>query len=487
VTARRAAVCCAAVCLAAAAAPLHAQEPETRAELLAAERTEKAEHLEPPAPSGLERALLALENDRILERVLHPAEGLYPKIGNVTAGSGFAVGPAYRRPALFGGHADFMASAAATFTKYWMIDLRLAFPRLADGRAFAEVQAQRYDFPSEDFFGLGPASNRDAHTTFGLQNTLVGGTAGVRLLEWLALSGRVDYLTPRLSGGEEGTSIEQRFDAGAAPGLLQQPDFLHYEGLIEVNFREPRGNPRRGGRYAVSLQQFDDRDFSRYSFHRVEADAQHYFPMFNQRRVIALHAFASSSSAADGDAVPFYLQRTLGGPDDLRGFRRFRFRDENILLLQAEYRWEIFTAVDGALFYDAGKVAADRGGLDVDDLETDYGIGFRFGTRNGVFLRIPHRGRVRQLGRQALHLQVRPCLLGPACPRGPAPAPRPARRWPPPRCWRRGRASTLTIRSGSTTTARWTPAARSPSRAATATTSSSTPFSSRAIAATCVR
>ena len=86
--------------------------------------------------------------------------------------------------------------------------------------------------------------------------------------------------------------------------------------------------------------------------------------------------------------MPFYLLRTLGGPDDLRGFRRFRFRDENSILLQAEYRWEIFTAVDGAIFYDAGKVASRHEDLNLEDLESDYGIGFRFGTRNGVFLRV---------------------------------------------------------------------------------------------------
>ena len=104
--------------------------------------------------------------------------------------------------------------------------------------------------------------------------------------------------------------------------------------------------------------------------------------------MLAFHAFTSLSDADDGQQVPFYLQRSLGGPDDLRGFRRFRFRDRHVLLLQAEYRWEIFTAVDGAIFYDAGKVASRAEDLDLQDLESDYGIGFRFGTANGVFLRI---------------------------------------------------------------------------------------------------
>ena len=50
--------------------------------------------------------------------------------------------------------------------------------------------------------------------------------------------------------------------------------------------------------------------------------------------------------------------------------------------------WEIFSAMDGAIFYDAGKVASRAEDLTLDDLESDYGIGFRFGTANGVFLRV---------------------------------------------------------------------------------------------------
>ena len=120
----------------------------------------------------------------------------------------------------------------------------------------------------------------------------------------------------------------------------------------------------------------------------MDVDLQQYVPLVRDRRVIALRAFASSSDADAGQEVPFYYQRTLGGPDDLRGFRQFRFRDKNVLLLQAEYRWEIFTAVDGAIFYDAGSVAPRFEDLSFSDLESDYGIGFRFGTRNGVFLRV---------------------------------------------------------------------------------------------------
>lgn len=374
--------------LLAVAAPSEGQEPQTRQEALRRQREEKSQQLAPPERSGLERALFDLESGRLLERVLNPPEGFYPKIGNITAGSGFSFGPAYRKPGLFGGNADFSAFGAASFQRYWMIDTRLTLPRLAKERVSVDVHAQRYEFPEEDFFGLGPDSHRTDEVAYGVASSVFGGTGSIRPRQWLTVGAGLDYLTPHVSTLGDGRRIDTLFNEASAPGLATQPDFLRYELFADLNYREPRGNPRRGGRYAVALEQFDDRDGDRYSFRRVEVDLQQYLSMLNDRRVLAFHAVVSTSDADPGREVPFYFQRTLGGPDDLRGFRRFRFRDRNMLLLQAEYRWEIFTAVDGAIFYDAGRVAPRFEDLGFDNLESDYGIGFRFGTRNGVFLRV---------------------------------------------------------------------------------------------------
>src|SRR5262245_52948234 len=72
------------------------REPQTRAEALLLEREEKAKDLHAPQPAKLERYLLDLEAGRLFERILNPAEGLYPKFGSITAGSGFSIGPGYR-------------------------------------------------------------------------------------------------------------------------------------------------------------------------------------------------------------------------------------------------------------------------------------------------------------------------------------------------------------------------------------------------------
>ena len=56
--------------------------------------------------------------------------------------------------------------------------------------------------------------------------------------------------------------------------------------------------------------------------------------------------------------------------------------------MNAEYRWEAFTGMDMALFFDAGKVAPKASQINFHDLEGSAGVGFRFNVKNNVFLRL---------------------------------------------------------------------------------------------------
>jgi hemolysin activation/secretion protein len=78
---------------------------------------------------------------------------------------------------------------------------------------------------------------------------------------------------------------------------------------------------------------------------------------------------------------------TLGGSDDLRGYRNFRFHDNNALLMNAEYRWEVAPALDMAIFADAGRVFSRPEAFALSDLKAAGGFGFRFKTRDAVVLR----------------------------------------------------------------------------------------------------
>jgi outer membrane protein assembly factor BamA len=152
--------------------------------------------------------------------------------------------------------------------------------------------------------------------------------------------------------------------------------------------RDQPGNPRAGGYYGVTWRRYSDHDFDRYGFRAFLADLQHFFPIFDKKRVIALRGRIVTTGAETGQIVPFYFRPTLGGSDSLRSARDFRFRDSNMMAVNAEYRWEAFSGLDMALFADLGKVAPRAADLDFSDLEQAFGVGFRFNTYRTVFLRL---------------------------------------------------------------------------------------------------
>jgi outer membrane protein assembly factor BamA len=205
----------------------------------------------------------------------------------------------------------------------------------------------------------------------------------------LAMGGGVEWQWPEIGAGLSPVwpSIETVFDPESAPGLDGASSYRRPNAFVAYDYREPR-NPRRGGFYRVEASQVEDRSGGNYSFSRVDVDVRQYVGFLDGRRVFALRALGTTTSVVEGDEIPFYLLPSLGGNDTLRGFRALRFRGPHRILLQGEYRWDVWSGLEAALFADAGKVAQRRGDLNLRDLETNWGFGFRFNTDEGVVVRV---------------------------------------------------------------------------------------------------
>ncbi|HXW07410.1 MAG TPA: BamA/TamA family outer membrane protein [Vicinamibacterales bacterium] len=370
-----------------AAAPLAAaQEPATRAEADRQRREEKNASTEQYQPSGFERGLKFFETRGIF---LLDREGFYPKLGSLATGSGFAYGAGYRDRDLFNDKGRLDLWAATSIRRYWATEARLTFPELASNRLHLESWVAHRDYPEEDYFGLGPESNRSDQTSYAIRSDRVGARAGVRPVPLALIGGGVEYLNPRLGSGEDPRvpSIEEIFDPSTAPGLGESVNFIRSMAFLEIDYRQPR-NARKGGWYRVEFSHVDDRSTGTYTFNRTDVDLRQFIGFLAERRVLAARLFVSTSDTDAGQVMPFYLMPTLGGNDTLRGFRDYRFRGPHAILVQAEYRWELWSGLDAALFYDAGKVATRRSDLDFEDLQSDYGFGFRFNTNEAVVLRV---------------------------------------------------------------------------------------------------
>jgi len=362
------------------------QEPATRADADRQRRAAKNDDLQPYQPGGLERAMRFAEEKAIF---IVGREGLYPKAGSLTTGSGFAFGPGYRDRDLFDKKAVIDLWAARSVQGYWATEARITFPRFAHKRLTLEAWGAHRDYPQEDFFGIGPDSSREDQTSYAIRTNLFGTRAGVRPFQFVLAGGGLEFLNPQLGRGEDEhvPSIEQRFTPLEAPGLGASVDYVRSSAFLEVDYREPK-NARRGGWYRLDFSHWDDRSTGRFTVNRFDADLRQFVGFLAGRRVVAARLFVSTSDTEPGATMPFYLMPTLGGNDTLRGFRQYRFRGPHAILTQAEYRWEIWSGLDGALFYDAGKVAERRGDLNFDQLETDYGFGFRFNTDEAIIFRV---------------------------------------------------------------------------------------------------
>lgn len=111
-----------------------------------------------------------------------------------------------------------------------------------------------------------------------------------------------------------------------------------------------------------------DFNFTRYTF-----DVATYFPTVKQS-VLAANLYAGRITGI----APFNELLFLGGRQKARGYYEGRFRDDSILLLQAEWRSPLFWRFRITCFGSYGSVAPTFQDLELANFRYNYGVGLRF-------------------------------------------------------------------------------------------------------------
>ena len=369
-------------------APVAGQQ--TRVETIEAERDKKAAKLEPDAPSKVEERLIYIKDAKVLERLTAGVGGLRIKLGGLGTGGGFGLGPQYLRDDLARGTMFVDASAQASTRQWVRLEAAMGQPKTANGRLFWEARTLHHNYNSLPFYGQGPESEKIRRTNYRLENTVADGMVGVHINRFVRTGFSSGYMWNNVGPGQDNryASAEQVFRPAQTAGIDKQTNFFRWGAFAQLDFRDSKAGPRQGGNYSVRYDSYNDRDQRLHGFQRVDLEGQQYLPVFNKRRVFVLRGRVVMTKHDDDQTVPFYLQSVLGGSQDLRGFRPYRFYDENMMVMNAEYRWEVFSGMDMAIFADAGKVARRRSDLDFKNLESAVGFGMRFNARNATFIRI---------------------------------------------------------------------------------------------------
>jgi hypothetical protein len=397
-----------------AAASADAQEPETRVEEWTRLRREKAASLAPPRTGFLERQLLAIEKATRPSLLDLNLAGFYPRGANVGSGAEWGLGTRFWQPDIGRSRVDVAGSVFYSINGYEFYDLQAGLlphraghmppysvrgdtvyeigdnPRLDRGHVSLYGSAVYRHYPQLDFYGLGGGTDPADHTNYLHQDARYEAVAGYHFRSGLAATVRGGFIQGFIGPGtnEDVPTIRTIFDDAAAPGLDEQPDFYRYGASIQVDTRDRPRNPHHGGLVALLAERYDERGGDAFTFDRLAADGRGFVSLGSPQRVLAVRAFVSRDRPKEGARVPFYLQESLGSGDNLRGFDRARFRGEKVLLLQAEYRWEAWPALEFALFADGGRAFRADEDFSVEDLEADYGFGVRLKSHESVLARL---------------------------------------------------------------------------------------------------
>ncbi len=379
---------------------------ETREGVAAEQRRARGREARSAEPGRVERLFLTFSDERVLDRLFDPPRGLFVRAGLPTPGAAPAFGPAWRASRADRPYA-FTASSAFSLDREWLAEATLTstdlFHAAGDSRLFGALTISRSGRVASDFWGLGMSSSEADRSVYRTSETWAGGNIGVRLTPWFIVGSMLAWVDPTLRAPvQDGQSITDIFDEPAAPGLRTQPSYVRTEVSLDSDYRDsipstrtakrfdqlPLAGAARGGRYQTKVAWHADRDFDRYSFRQTTVDIQQHVAVLGGHRALSFRAMAVVSEATDGNVVPFYLMPTYGGISVGRGFPTFRYRDQGMLALQAEYRYRINPLMSGALFVDSGQVAPRARDFAWSRQLTTYGAGIRFGNSGGAALRL---------------------------------------------------------------------------------------------------
>ncbi|WP_239490641.1 BamA/TamA family outer membrane protein [Luteitalea sp. TBR-22] len=360
--------------VAAGTAPAAAQdgasgEGETRAGTIEAQQKAKAGDLKPYAPNKAEVWVKKLE-----EQFLTGNMNWHPWFTSAYPGGGFTVGAGYLSHV--GSYETIDVRGSYTFSNYKRIESEFVAPRLFGRRGRLSVLGGWREAPQVNFFGVGNDSAQEGLSNYGFRQPYGAALLEVRPTRGVLVTSAGAEISQWDQFAGEGSSPSVDTLYGDLNGLGAKITYLHTQATVALDSRASAEYARRGGFYGVTIHNYADRDDA-YTFNQVDYEAIQHIPILRDAWVLSLRGRVQTTMREGDEQVPFFLLPGLGSGSTLRGYQNLRFRDRHSLLMQAEWRVLVNSFIDAAIFFDAGKVAARKADLDLNDLHSDVGIGFR--------------------------------------------------------------------------------------------------------------
>lgn len=143
-------------------------------------------------------------------------------------------------------------------------------------------------------------------------------------------------------------------------------------------------NASEGFLLAFNWSHYHQQYGSDSDFHKVKLNYSDYLHFNNLQSVLAWQWKAELNS---GD-TPWDQLAKLGGPTNLRGYEAGRYRDENMTLMQLEWRQHLVGRHGAVAWIGAGTLSNDFSELSKGEWLRSVGFGYRFRVKAQSNLRL---------------------------------------------------------------------------------------------------
>ncbi|PJJ47809.1 BamA/TamA family outer membrane protein [Hymenobacter chitinivorans] len=237
-----------------------------------------------------------------------------------------------------------------------------------------------YKYPI-NYYGFGPSTSRDDESTIEYKLVIVNQRV-LRQVKRNVFAG-LQYRLTNLRDVRVRKNIDEGTPQQRPSLLLQRPGeelraSTISSGVGPAFLYDGRDNilsAYRGNYLELSALFNGGALGSDFRFSRYLLDARHYQALGPSSKTILATQLVGQFQSGH---VPFRELANLGGDKILRGYYEGRYRDRQLVALQAELRRPLFWRFNGAIFGSLGQVGNTVGDLGRNSLKATGGAGIRF-------------------------------------------------------------------------------------------------------------
>ena len=137
--------------------------------------------------------------------------------------------------------------------------------------------------------------------------------------------------------------------------------------------RDNAFSPDKGFFGQLFLNHFDKFWGSDYNYNSIILDLRKYCTI-GKEKVLAFQMYSLNTT---GNEVPIRSLASFGGSNRMRGYYDGRYKDNNMFILQTEYRFPIYKWLKGVAFGGAGTVGRDINTYALENIKSSFGGGLR--------------------------------------------------------------------------------------------------------------